>query len=93
MLSADSLFFVDSLRENDFDVFSAETTGPMKAKFHMEPQWVGGAGGGRSPHLGRMSRMAVKPNGKKSLKSFSGMKGPMSLGQGVQHWGHRSNKF
>ena len=36
-----------------------------------------------------MSRMAVKPNDKKSLKSFSGMKGPMSLGQGVQHWGHR----
>ena len=35
------LFYIDSYRENSSNVFSSETTGQIKAKFHMYPQWIG----------------------------------------------------
>ena len=31
------LFYIDSYREHSSNVFSSETIGPIKAKFHMEP--------------------------------------------------------
>ena len=33
-----NLFYIDSYRENSSAIFFSETTGPVKAKFHMEPQ-------------------------------------------------------
>ena len=58
----------------------------------MEPPWVGGTkvcSGG----LGHMTKMAATPiYGKNPLKIFSGTKGPMTLGLGMQHWGLGPNK-
>ena len=43
------------------------------------------------PYLGHMIKMAATPiYDKNPLKIFfSGTKGPMALGHGMQHWGHR----
>ena len=39
------LVFSYSYRGKASNVFSSETTGPIKATFNMEPQWVGGTSG------------------------------------------------
>ena len=52
------LFFVDSYQENASNVFSSETTGPVKVKFHMEPHWVGGTKV-CSLHPGHLTKMAA----------------------------------
>ena len=39
----------------------------------------------------KMATMLI--NGKNPLKIFSGPKGPLALGLGMQHWGHVSMKF
>ena len=77
------------------NIFS-ETTGPIEAKLYMEPPWVGktkvcsGLGDG----LGHMTKVATTPlYGKNPLKIFSAIKGPMTLGLGVQHPGLGPNKF
>ena len=46
-----------------------------------------------SPHLGHMTKMAATHiYGKNPLKVIFGTKGPMALGLGRQHWGHKPNK-
>ena len=41
-----------------------------------------------SSHLGHMTKVAAMPKyGKNPSKIFSGTKGPMALGLGMQHWG------
>ena len=54
-----SLVYIDSYRENSSTVFS-ETTGPVKAKFHMEPQLVEGMKV-CLPHLAHMTKMGATP--------------------------------
>ena len=69
------------------NVFSSETTGPIKAKFHMEPSCAGETKV-CSAHLGHMIKIAATPiyGKKKNLKNFfSGTKGPVALGLGMQH--------
>ena len=41
-------------------VFFSETAGPVKAKFYVEPPWVGGTLF-CSRHLGHMTKMAATP--------------------------------
>ena len=84
---------IDSYRENSSTIFS-ETTGPIKAKFHMVLQWIGGTEVYLS-HLGHMTKMAAMPMyDKNPLKIFiSGTVGPMALELVMQHWGHRANKI
>ena len=76
-------------RENASNI--SKTLRPIKAEFHMEPQWVGGVKVCLL-HLGHMTKMAVTPiYGQNPLK-FTGTKGPMALGLGIQHWGRGPNK-
>ena len=66
------------------NVFS-ETTGPFKAIFCMEPQWIEGMKV-CSQHLGHITKVASLPlYGKNPIKIFSETKGPMALGLGMQH--------
>ena len=56
--------------QRHFDVFSSETTGPIEAKFHVEPPWGGGTkicwNG-----LGQTTKMAAKPIYGKNFKTSS----------------------
>ena len=63
-------------------------------------QISGGASLGRGreqvwlPHLGHMTKMAAMPiYDKTHLKVFSGTKGQMTIGLGMQHWGYGPNKI
>ena len=47
------MFYIDSYRENSSNI-SSETTGPIKAKLRMDPQWIGGTEA-YWPHLGHMT--------------------------------------
>ena len=70
-----------------FSKIFSKTTGPVEAKFHVEPPWVGGTKV-YSGHLGHMTKMAATPiNGKNQSKIFSGTKGSVTLGLGMKHWG------
>ena len=72
--------YVDSYRENSSNVFSSETTGPIKAKFHMDPQWIG-VTESYLRHLGHMTKMAAMPiYGKNPFRNLLQMKGPMAQG-------------
>ena len=52
------------------NIFFFETAGPIKAKFYVEPPWVGGAIF-CSQHLGHMTKMAATPiYGKNPSKVF-----------------------
>ena len=54
---------------NNFNIFS-ETAGPIKAKFYVEPPWVGGTIFCLR-HLGHMTKMAATPiYGKNPSKIF-----------------------
>ena len=65
------------------NTFSSETACPIKAKFYMEPPWVGGTKVCWQ-HLGHMTKMATTPiYGKKPSKIFSGTGGPISLKPGM----------
>ena len=68
------------------NIFSSETTGPIEAKFHMEPPWDGGTKV-YSNGPGHMTKMAAMPIYGKNLQksSFSGTKSPMTLKLGMQH--------
>ena len=85
--------FIDSYMETASNVFPSETIGPLKSKFHMDPQWVGGIKVCLL-YQGHMTRMAAMPiYGKNPLKMFfSRTKGPVAQGLGMQHLGHGSNK-
>ena len=51
-------------------IFFSETAGPIKAKFYVEPPWVGGTIF-CSQHLGHMTKMAATPiYGKNPSKIF-----------------------
>ena len=51
-------------------IFSSETIGPIEAKFHVEPSWVGGTKVcSNSP--GHMTKMAAMPIYGKNLKKSS----------------------
>ena len=52
------------------NIFSSETTGPIEAKFHMEPPLDGGMKV-CSNGPGHMSKMAAMPTYGKNLKQFS----------------------
>ena len=82
-------YFTYSYRENSLNVFSSETTSPIKAKFHMDPQWIRGTEV-YSPRLGHMAKMAAMPiYGKNFLQIFfSGTIRPMALGLSMHHSGH-----
>ena len=69
-------------RENSSIIFSSETTGPVKAKFHIDPQWIGGTEV-YSPHVGHMIKMAAMP--------IYETIGPVALGLSMQHWEHGLN--
>ena len=63
----------------------SKTTEPIKAKFHMEPLWVGGMKV-YSNDPAHVTNMATVPMyGKNYLKVFSGTKRLMSLKLGIQH--------
>ena len=57
---------------------------PIKAKFYVEPPWVGGMKD-CSQHLGHMTKMAAMPiYGKNPSKIlFSGTSGPISMKLGM----------
>ena len=52
------------------NIFSSETTGPIEAKFHMEPPWDGGTKV-CSNGPGHMTKMAAMPIYGKHLKKSS----------------------
>ena len=66
--------------------FSSETTGPIEAKFHVEPPWDGGTKVCLNG-LDHMTKMAAMPiYGKNFKKIFSGTKKQMTLKLGMQNW-------
>ena len=67
------------------NIFSSDITGPIEAKFHVEPPWDGGTKA-CSNGLGHMTKMTAMPIYGKNLKNFfSGTKRPMTLKLGMQH--------
>ena len=59
------------------NIFFSETAWPNKAKFYVEPPWVGGTKF-CSRHLGHMTKMAATPiYGKNPSKIFSRTGGPI----------------
>ena len=68
------------------NIFSSETTGPIEAKFHMQPSWDGGMKV-CSNGPGHMTKMAAMPIYGKNLKKifFSGTIRLMTLKLGMQH--------
>ena len=66
------------------NIFFSETTWPIKAKFYVEPPWVGGTKF-CSRHVGHMTKMATMPiYGKNPSKIFySGTGGPISTKLGM----------
>ena len=57
-------------RPHTLNIFSSETTGPIKVKFHMELLWDGGTKV-YSNSSGRMTKMAAMPIYSKNLKKSS----------------------
>ena len=70
-----------------FSNISFETTGPVEAKFHVEPPWDGGTKV-CSNDTGHMTKMATMPIYGKNVKKifFSGTKTPITLKLSMQHW-------
>ena len=65
------------------NIFFSKTTGPVIAKLHVEPLWVGGTEV-CSWHLGHMTKVAAKPiYGKNSSKIFSRTSGLISTKLGL----------
>ena len=54
------------------NIFSSETTGPIEAKFHMEPPWDGGTNI-CSNGPGHMTKMAAMPIYGKNLNKSSSL--------------------
>ena len=53
-------------------IFFSKTAGPIEAKFHVDPPWVGGTKV-CSGHLGHMTKMAAMPIYDKNLQKSSSM--------------------
>ena len=65
------------------NIFSSKTACPIKAKFYVEPPWVGGTKV-CSRHLGHMTKMAATPiYGKNTSNIFSGTGKPISTKLGM----------
>ena len=73
-------------RPHSLNIFSSETTGPIKIKFHIELLWDEGMNV-CSNGPGHMTKMAVMPIYGKNLKKifFSGIKRLMTLKLGMHH--------
>ena len=56
--------------QTSLNIFSSETTGPIEAKFHVEPPWDGGTKV-YSNGPGHMTKMATMPIYVKNLKKSS----------------------
>ena len=71
------------------NIFSSETTGPIEAKFHVEPPWDGETKV-YSNGTGHMTKMAAMPIYGKNLKKIfvSGTKRSVTLKLGMQHRVH-----
>ena len=71
------------------NIFSHETTGPIEAKFHVEPS-SDGETKVYSNGPGHMTKMAAMPIYSKNLKKFfvSGTKKLMTLKLGMQYFAH-----
>ena len=69
-------------------IFFSKTAWPIKAKFYVEPPWVG-VTIFCSGHLGHMTKMAATPiYGEKPSKIFSSRTGrPIFTKLGMYHWG------
>ena len=69
-------------------IFFSKTAWPIKAKFYVEPPWVGGTKV-CPQHLGHMTKMAATPIYDKNHSKifFSRTGGPISTKLGLQHWG------
>ena len=77
------------VRSQFSNIFSFETAQPIKAKFYMEPPWVGGTKF-CTRHLDHMTKMTATfiYGKKKTFKIlFSGTCGPISTKLGMYHWG------
>ena len=57
-------------RPHSFNIFSSETTGPIKVKFHVKPPWDGKTKV-CSSGPGHMTKMAAMPIYDKNLKKSS----------------------
>ena len=73
---------------HSLNIFSSETTGPIKVIFHIELLWEGGTkvcsnGAG---HMTKMAAMAIYGKNLKKKIFFSGTKRPMTLNLGLHHW-------
>ena len=69
------------------DIFFSETAWPIKAKFYVEPPWVGGTKF-CSRLVGHMTKMAAMPiYGNNPSKIFSRTGGPISTKLGMYHRG------
>ena len=70
------------------NIIFSETACPIKAKFYVEPPWVGGTKV-CSRHLGHMTKMAATPiNGKNPSKIFFSRTGrPIFTKRGMLHRG------
>ena len=70
------------------NIFFSETAWPIKAKFYVEPPWVGGTKF-CSRHLGHMTKMAATPiYGKNPSKIFFSRTGrPIFTKLGMKHLG------
>ena len=74
-----------SLSAHSSNIFSSDTTGPIKAKFHMEPPWDGGMKV-CSNDPGHMMKIATMPIYARTLKIFfSGTKRLMTFKLGMKH--------
>ena len=66
------------------NIFSSETTGPIKAKFHMQTPWDGGTKVCSNGPC-HMTKMAAMPIYGKNLKKNNSSPEPMTLKLGLQH--------
>ena len=72
-------------RPHSLNIFSSETTWPIKVKFHIELLWDGGTKVCSNGH-GHVTKMTAMPiNGKNRKIFFSGTKRPMTLNLDM-HW-------
>ena len=75
------------------NTFFSETVGPIKAKFHVEPPWVGETKvcSGRLSHMTKMAAMPIYGKTFKNLLLRN--QRPMTLMLVMQHWGRGPNKM
>ena len=83
-----SVVVVHRRRPQCSNIFFSETAGPIKAKFYVEPPWVGGTKV-FSRHMGHMTKMAAMPIYGKNPSQifFSGTSKLISMKLGVKHRG------